>query len=89
MVWPQDFISICIPYRWRNVKITTPQDSDKKPLDSGPTVESDGGGSTFNPKGDVKPTDANTVTEIKAYLDAHSISYSSSAAKADLLKLVG
>ncbi len=35
-----------------------------------------------------KPTDANTVAEIKAWLDAHNVSYSSSAVKADLLALV-
>lgn len=35
-----------------------------------------------------KPTDANTVAEIKAWLDAHGVSYSSSAVKADLLALV-
>lgn len=33
-------------------------------------------------------TDQNTVAEIKAYLDAHNIAYSSSATKADLLALV-
>ncbi|QPI46247.1 LysM peptidoglycan-binding domain-containing protein [Weissella paramesenteroides] len=33
-------------------------------------------------------TDQNTVAEIKAYLDAHNISYSSSATKADLLALI-
>ncbi|OQQ76611.1 hypothetical protein B6U64_04640 [Ligilactobacillus salivarius] len=51
--------------------------------------EPDSGVAKFDPSGDVKPTDANTVTEIKAYLDAHNISYTSSASKADLLKLVG
>lgn len=35
-----------------------------------------------------KPTDANTVAEIKAWLDAHGVSYPSSAVKADLLALV-
>ncbi len=35
-----------------------------------------------------KPTDDNTVAEIKAWLDAHGVSYSSSAVKADLLALV-
>ncbi|WP_405075676.1 HeH/LEM domain-containing protein [Limosilactobacillus reuteri] len=42
---------------------------------------------TFNPNGDVKPTDAQTIPEIKAYLDAHKISYASSASKPDLLAL--
>ncbi|WP_430522008.1 HeH/LEM domain-containing protein [Limosilactobacillus ingluviei] len=41
------------------------------------------------PSPDVKPTSANTVEEIKAYLDAHQITYPSSALKADLLALVG
>ncbi|MBU7456317.1 30S ribosomal protein S16 [Leuconostoc fallax] len=35
-----------------------------------------------------KPTEKNTVAEIKAYLDAQSIAYPSSAKKADLLALV-
>ncbi|MBE4709814.1 hypothetical protein HCZ95_06595 [Limosilactobacillus fermentum] len=37
---------------------------------------------------DTKPTDANTVDQIKAYLDAHGISYTSSMTKSDLLALV-
>ncbi|WP_308556126.1 HeH/LEM domain-containing protein [uncultured Lactobacillus sp.] len=36
-----------------------------------------------------KPTDANTVEEIKSYLDSHGISYPSNALKSDLLRLVG
>lgn len=35
-----------------------------------------------------KPTDANTVAEIKAWLDAHNVAYPSNAVKADLLALV-
>ncbi|WP_420537887.1 HeH/LEM domain-containing protein [Leuconostoc mesenteroides] len=35
-----------------------------------------------------KPTDANTVAEIKEWLDAHKVSYQSNAVKADLLALV-
>lgn len=35
-----------------------------------------------------KPTEKNTVTEIKAYLDAQGTQYASSAKKADLLALV-
>ena len=35
-----------------------------------------------------KPTDANTVAEIKAWLDAHKVSYPSNAVKANLLALV-
>lgn len=35
-----------------------------------------------------KPTEANTIDEIKAYLDQEGIEYNSSAAKADLLALV-
>jgi large subunit ribosomal protein L20 len=37
---------------------------------------------------DVKPTSANTVDEIKAYLDEHGINYSSTMKKAELLALV-
>ncbi|GAB6741397.1 hypothetical protein BOVMAS36_14430 [Streptococcus uberis] len=35
-----------------------------------------------------KPTDANTVAEIKAYLDSQGISYTTSMTKAELLALV-
>jgi small subunit ribosomal protein S16 len=35
-----------------------------------------------------KPTEKNTVAEIKAYLDAQGVEYTSSAKKADLLALV-
>lgn len=35
-----------------------------------------------------KPTEKNTVAEIKAYLDAQGVEYASSAKKADLLALV-
>lgn len=35
-----------------------------------------------------KPTEKNTVAEIKAYLDANGTTYASSAKKADLLALV-
>lgn len=35
-----------------------------------------------------KPTDANTVAEIKAWLDVHNVSYPSNAVKVDLLTLV-
>lgn len=37
---------------------------------------------------DVKPTDANTVEEIKAYLDKHHIDYTGKTTKSDLLALV-
>ena len=43
------------------------------------------------PKADTaaaKPSDKNTVAEIKAYLDAQGVEYASSAKKADLLALV-
>ncbi|MDT2648029.1 hypothetical protein P7D50_09490 [Enterococcus dongliensis] len=43
---------------------------------------------TFDPEGDVKPTDANTVEEIKAWLTAHSIDFTGVTLKADLLALV-
>jgi hypothetical protein len=42
----------------------------------------------FNPAGDVKPTDAQTIPEIKAYMDAHKISYTSTMAKGDLLAAI-
>lgn len=45
--------------------------------------------STFDPNGNVKPTNNQTVQQIQAYLDAHHISYQSSANKSDLLALVG
>jgi len=35
-----------------------------------------------------KPTENNTVTDIKAYLDAQGISYATDARKADLLALI-
>lgn len=44
--------------------------------------------SGFDPEGDVKPTDANTVADIKAWLTAHSIDYTGKTVKADLLALV-
>lgn len=34
------------------------------------------------------PTEANTITEIKAYLDTKGISYTSSMTKAELLNLI-
>ena len=37
---------------------------------------------------DVKPTSANTVDDIKKYLDSHGISYTSAMKKDDLLALV-
>lgn len=43
---------------------------------------------TFDPKGSVKPTDAQTVAEIKAYMDAHSIAYNASDTKQQLLDKV-
>lgn len=42
----------------------------------------------FDPNGDVKPTDANTVAEITAWLDAHTIDHTGKTVKADLLALV-
>ena len=42
----------------------------------------------FDPTGNVKPTDANTVAEITAWLDAHSIDHTGKSVKADLLALV-
>lgn len=42
----------------------------------------------FDPAGDTKPTDANTVDEIKSWLTAHSIDFTGKTVKADLLALV-
>jgi len=42
----------------------------------------------FDPAGDAKPTDSNTVAEITSWLDAHSIDHSGKTLKADLLALV-
>ncbi|WP_225423431.1 hypothetical protein [Lacticaseibacillus paracasei] len=42
----------------------------------------------FDPNGSVKPTDAQTVDEIKAWLTAHSIDLNGKTAKSDLLALV-
>ena len=44
--------------------------------------------SGFDPAGDIKPTDTNTVADITAWLDAHSIDHSGKTLKADLLALV-
>lgn len=43
---------------------------------------------TFDPAGDTKPTDANTVDEITSWLDAHTIDHTGKTLKADLLALV-
>ncbi|GMA70460.1 hypothetical protein GCM10025879_17060 [Leuconostoc litchii] len=50
--------------------------------------ESKSGKKSAKPSSAKKPTDKNTVAEIKAYLDAEGTSYPSSAKKADLLALV-
>ncbi|MBU5366684.1 hypothetical protein KQI33_14980 [Enterococcus devriesei] len=42
----------------------------------------------FDPEGDVKPTNDNTVEEIKAWLTAHDIDYTGKTLKSDLLALV-
>ncbi|RND38963.1 hypothetical protein FAM18132_00953 [Lacticaseibacillus paracasei] len=42
----------------------------------------------FDPNGSVKPTDAQTVDEIKAWLTAHKIDLNGKTEKPDLLKLV-
>lgn len=42
----------------------------------------------FDPNGETKPTDAQTIDEIKAWLTAHSIDFSGKTLKADLLALV-
>lgn len=43
---------------------------------------------SFDPAGDTKPTDANTVDEITSWLDAHTIDHTGKTLKADLLALV-
>ncbi|WP_411378256.1 HeH/LEM domain-containing protein [Limosilactobacillus reuteri] len=62
---------------------STSSSTDKPATSAQPAVVD-----TFNPNGDVKPTEDQTIPEIKAYLDAHKISYASSASKPDLLALV-
>lgn len=52
------------------------------------TDAGDTGATTFDPSGDVKPTDANTVADITAWLDAHTIDHTGKTLKADLLALV-
>lgn len=44
--------------------------------------------SPATPANDEKPTNANTIDEIKAYLDKQHISYPANAKKDDLLALV-
>lgn len=44
--------------------------------------------SDFNPERDTKPTNANTVEEIKSWLTAHDIDFSGKTLKSDLLALV-
>lgn len=55
-----------------------------------PSETTDGGteATAFDPAGDVKPTDSNTIAEITAWLDAHSIDHTDKTVKADLLALV-
>lgn len=43
---------------------------------------------SFDAEGDVKPTESNTVDEIKAWLTAHNIDFTGKTIKADLLALV-
>lgn len=63
-------------------------DQVSKPADSDNGAQNQSGIDTFDPNGSVKPTDAQTVADIKAWLDAHKVTYSSSATKPDLLALV-
>gem|GEM_PF-666979 len=53
-----------------------------------PAAEPETPASTFDPAGEVKPTEANTVDEIKAWLTAHTIGFAGKTLKADLLALV-
>lgn len=43
---------------------------------------------SFDAEGDVKPTESNTVDEIKAWLTAHNVDFTGKTIKADLLALV-
>ncbi|ELB36624.1 hypothetical protein ACMWAM_001915 [Enterococcus faecium] len=42
----------------------------------------------FDPNGNTKPTDTQTIEEIKAWLTAHTIDFAGKTLKADLLALV-
>lgn len=42
----------------------------------------------FDPNGETKPTDAQTIDEIKAWLTAHAIDFTGKTLKAELLALV-
>ena len=59
--------------------------SDSSKFGKKPETESKGDATDDT---DVKPTDANTVEEIKAYLDKHHIDYTGKTTKSDLLALV-
>lgn len=91
MVRPPSFAGFCLSFSNCSVKIIAP-DTGGNSSSSGTTPTSNTGGGTevnaFDPKGNVKPTDANTVADITAWLDAHNISHSGVTAKADLLALV-
>lgn len=52
------------------------------------TAETETQPKAFDPEGDTKPTDSNTVDEIKAWLTAHAIDFTGKTIKADLLALV-
>ncbi|HJA46970.1 MAG TPA: hypothetical protein H9792_04295 [Candidatus Limosilactobacillus excrementigallinarum] len=63
-------------------------DNSSKPASDTGTSNQTAQPDTFDPKGSVKPTDAQIIPDIKAWLDAHKISYASNASKGDLLDLV-
>ena len=67
-----------------NKQSATTDNKPSTPDDNKPAAPAD----TFNPAGDVKPTDAQTIPDIKAWLDAHKVTYPSNASKGDLLTLV-
>lgn len=91
MVRPPSLAGFCLSFGNFSVKITAPDTGDDS-SSSGTTPTGNTGDGTvvnsFDPKGNVKPTDANTVADITAWLDAHNVSHSGVTAKADLLALV-
>ena len=77
MVWSSNSVSFSIPFgQCYGGKIDPPSSED------GDKTES------FDPNGDVKPTNSQTVAEITAWLKAHEIDTTGKTTKYDLLGLV-
>ena len=78
--------------QYKDNKQSTPTDNKpSEPVESKPATPDTSAAAqadTFDPAGDVKPTDAQTIPDIKAWLDAHKVTYPSNASKGDLLTLV-